>query len=343
MKKVVIGLSNHSGFDCSKCMTKCCHHKSLELIISEEIGKKIEEHFPHVRPFMMKEPQHYRLIRSMRCPLLQDDGLCAVETKLGRNSKPYACRLFPFIFFELDSYLLVRTFLCNNWQWYMSQNYELNIEDHITLYNEIKQKGLLDVIAPHETYLENTLTDDRITQEIATVFYDKKDKKLINLAFEEDKLDLANNYDKTVRFVQDFLIQKFGISEDIRRLELEQYTEKELEIVEGYLEAVLKYVSFMPNMIATNFEDSIKIRNFILIMGAYRFLAALKVEQDIGLPNPRLNDIAWELLFDLNSPLLKHIVKEIKKHYEIIETSELILEFEKNQIVEIIKKIFTKK
>ncbi len=311
--------------------------------MTEHIGEKIKNTFIELHPFIIKTETGYKLVRSARCPLLQDDGLCAAEAKLGRENKPYACRLFPFNFYNIGDYLLVRIYPCNNWQWYMGNGYQLQIENFIALYQEIIQKGYSEVIITHESYIENTLTEERIEKEIKTIFYDPKDDRLLDLAFNESKLFLPDDYDKILDFIADLLRKHFVTQINIHKFELEQIPKPTQDIIEGYLRGVLKYETFMPQMIATDFEDSVQIRNFIVLLGTFQLLVTIELQKKIQMPNPILNEIAWGLIFNVNSPTLRSVSDYIKYRFEIKKTGDLIINYEREQLIEAIRKLFKRR
>ena len=316
----------------------------MELNLDTHIGEKLFNNFPEIRQNLIKNDEfpYYTLIRNNHCPLLQKNNLCAAEAKLGREYKPYACRLFPFIFYETEKYLLARVYPCDNWQWYMGPEYDIGAENYVKLYQELKENDKIKLLLPTEKYLENTLTDNRIEKELNTIFYKNNGKRLLEYAFNGTKIKLPDDYDKTIDFIKYVLTRKFQININLDRLELEQFSNEEQEIVEGYLNGALKFVTFIPHMIATDFENSVMLRNFILLLGAYKMFATIKLQKNFQFPNPYLNDIAWGMKFEFGSKLLKYVLAELRKTTTVKNIAQIVDNFEKSQLTDIIKTIFQK-
>ena len=87
---------NTLGYECRGCAA-CCKGLGVGLDAMAGEHRSLAAHYPGLTSFLQSKGGAWSA-RNPRgaCWFLRDDGLCRVEVDHGRDSKPGACRLFPF-------------------------------------------------------------------------------------------------------------------------------------------------------------------------------------------------------------------------------------------------------
>ena len=109
MSRVLHSLPLIQNWDCHAC-GNCCTDYQVPVTAAERAriaaqGWHHEPDFKHLPLFVRSSPwwrfwnQEYRLnqVAGDRCIFLNDKGLCRIHAKFGFQTKPFACRLYPYI------------------------------------------------------------------------------------------------------------------------------------------------------------------------------------------------------------------------------------------------------
>lgn len=84
------------SYECRGCAA-CCKGLGIGLDAAGGQLEPLAASYPQLIPFLRRRGDAMTAFNPRdRCWFLADDGLCRVETELGRAAKPASCRLFPF-------------------------------------------------------------------------------------------------------------------------------------------------------------------------------------------------------------------------------------------------------
>jgi len=103
------------AYDCVKCGSFCCKGNGFSATADEFVT--LRRKYDGLERFAYKREGTLVDLKNLRggCFFLQKDGLCRVQSELGREAKPFVCKAFPVNGYELCDEVMVveaRTLMC---------------------------------------------------------------------------------------------------------------------------------------------------------------------------------------------------------------------------------------